>query len=128
MDDPQETIVETIKTTFQHTFKTGNILVDTMINATIIMVAGFATTWVGTILSNFSLRGIQERFLNFIGYRKQEIIITGMITRTDDKHWPTFSPRFKAVLHQIKKLQLSEAKINGLKEIKIDNGTDFFVD
>jgi hypothetical protein len=50
-----------------------------------------------------------------------------MITRTDDKHWPTFSTRFKAVLYQIKKLKLAESKINGLKEIKVDNETDFFV-
>jgi hypothetical protein len=127
MEDPQDTIVETIKTTFQHTFKTGNILFDTMINATIIMIAGFATTWVGTVLSDFSFRSIQERFLNMFGFRRQEIIITGMITRTDDKHWPTFSQRFKAVLHQIKKLKLKEAKISGLQEIKIDNETDFFV-
>ena len=91
MEDPQQTIVETIKTTFQHTFKTGNILIDTMINATIIMVAGFAATGVGTMLQDFSLRGIFERFLNFFGVRRQEIIITGMITRTDDKHWPTLS-------------------------------------
>lgn len=127
MEDPQQTIVETIKTTFQHTFKTGNILIDTMINATIIMVAGFAATGVGTMLQDFSLRGIFERFLNFFGVRRQEIIITGMITRTDDKHWPTFSQRFKAVLYQIKKLKLKDSKINGLREIKIDNETDFFV-
>ena len=67
MEDPQQTIVETIKTTFQHTFKTGNILIDTMINATIIMVAGFATTGVGTMLKDFSLRAIFKRFLKNFG-------------------------------------------------------------
>ena len=127
MDDPDETMTETIKTTFQHTFKTGNILIDTVINATNIMVVGFATTSVGSLLQDFSLRRIFERILNLFGIRKQEIVINGMITRTDDKHWPNFSERFKAVLYKIKKLKLNESKINGLKEIKIDNEYDFFV-
>ena len=64
MDDPDETMTETIKTTFQHTFKTGNILIDTVINATIIMVVGFATTSVGSLLQDFSLRRVFERILN----------------------------------------------------------------
>ena len=122
-----QSLTETIKTTFQHTFRTGNVLWDTVINSLIIMSVGYVTTWIGFIIGSFSLKGIKNELLFQFGFRKQSIRITGMITRTGDKHWPTFSPRFKAVLFQIKKLELSESKINGLKEIKIDNDTDFFV-
>jgi hypothetical protein len=127
MDDPMQSLTETIKTTFQHTFRTGNVLWDTVINYIIIMFVGYVTIQLGFIMGSFSLKGIKNGLLFQFGFRKQSIRITGMITRTGDKHWPTFSPRFKAVLFRIKKLELSESKINGLKEIKIDNDTDFFV-
>jgi len=122
-----QSMTETIKTTFQHTFRTGNVLWDTVINSFIIMFVGYITTWIGYVMGSFSLQGIKNGLMFQFGFRKQSIRITGMITRTGDKHWPTFSPRFKAVLFQIKKLKLADSKINGLKEIKIDNETDFFV-
>ena len=127
MSDPMLSLTETVKTTFQHTFRTGNVMWDTVINSVIIMCVGYATTWIGFIISRFSLGGIKNMLLFQLGFRKQAIRITGMITRTGDKHWPTFSPRFKAVLYKIKQLKLAESKINGLKEIKIDNETEFFV-
>eukprot|EP00092_Neocalanus_flemingeri_P034878 GFUD01037953.1.p1 GENE.GFUD01037953.1~~GFUD01037953.1.p1 ORF type:complete len:647 (+),score=163.85 GFUD01037953.1:84-2024(+) len=127
MLDPMLSAAETVKTTFQHTFKTGNIIWDTIINSIIIMFVGYATTWIGYVIRSVSLERIKGTLLFCLGFRKQSISITGMITRTGDKHWPTFSQRFKAVLYKIKKLELAESKINGLKEIKIDNETDFFV-
>merc|ERR1719312_136015 len=78
-------------------------------------------------MNSLSLSRITNGILFLLGSRKQSIEITGMITRTGEKHWPTFSTRFKAVLYQIKKLKLTDSKIVGLKEIKIDNETDFFV-
>merc|ERR1719481_908656 len=54
-------------------------------------------------MGNLSLSRIMNGILYYLGSRKQCIQITGMITRTGDKHWPTFSTRFKSVLYQIKK-------------------------
>jgi len=127
MNDPSLTLTETMKTTFQHTFRTGNVVWDTIINSLIIMFIGYLTTWCGFLTSNLSWERIMSGISFLLGSRKQSIKITGIITRTGDKHWPTFSTRFKAVLHQIKKLKLADSKICGLKEIKIDNETDFFV-
>eukprot|EP00091_Calanus_sinicus_P022792 TRINITY_DN7413_c0_g1_i1.p1 TRINITY_DN7413_c0_g1~~TRINITY_DN7413_c0_g1_i1.p1 ORF type:complete len:139 (-),score=20.89 TRINITY_DN7413_c0_g1_i1:134-493(-) len=97
MDNPMQSMTETIKTTFQHTFRTGNVLWDTVINSFIIMFVGYLTTWIGFMTGSFSLQGIKNGLLFQFGFRKQSISITGMITRTGDKHWPTFSPRFKAI-------------------------------
>ena len=72
MDNPEATMVETIKTTFQHTFKTGNILLDTMINATTIMLAGFATAWIGSITSNTNVIPDQVQ-LELKGFSSQEV-------------------------------------------------------
>jgi len=127
MEDPSATLTETMKTSFQHTFRTGNVIWDTIINSVIIMFIGYLTTWSGFFMNSLSLSRITNGILFLLGSRKQSIEITGMITRTGEKHWPTFSTRFKAVLYQIKKLKLTDSKIVGLKEIKIDNETDFFV-
>ena len=121
MEDPSSTLTEMMKTSFQHRFRTGNVIWDTIIDSLII------TTWSGFFMNSLSLNRIKNGILVLLGSRKQSIEITGMITRTGEKHWPTFSTRFKAVLYQIKKLKLTDSKIVGLKEIKIDNETDFFV-
>ena len=120
--------LETIKTSFLLNFRTGNVLLDTMINGLIIMAVGYVTTSMGVISRNFTLTKMREGFLWVMGYRKRSIFISGMITRTAEDNRPVFSTRFKAVLHKIKKLELAKAKITGLKEIKIASEQDLFVE
>ena len=120
--------LETIKTSFLLNFRTGNVLLDTMINGLIIMAVGYVTTSMGAISRNFTLTKMREGFLWVLGYRKRSIFISGMITRTAEDNRPVFSTRFKAVLHKIKKLELAKAKITGLKEIKIASEQDLFVE
>ena len=120
--------LETIKTSFLLNFRTGNVLLDTMINGLIIMAVGYVTTSMGAISRNFTLTKMREGFLWVMGYRKRSIFISGMITRTAEDNRPVFSTRFKAVLHKIKELELAKAKITGLKEIKIASEQDLFVE
>ena len=67
--------LETIKTSFLLNFRTGNVLLDTMINGLIIMAVGYVTTSMGAISRNFTLTKMREGFLWLLGYRKRSIFI-----------------------------------------------------
>ena len=126
--DEMDPALETIKTSFLLNFRTGNMVLDTMINGLIIMAVGYITTSMGSLSRNITMKSVRESMLWLMGYRKRSIFITGMITRTAQDNRPVFSTRFKAVLHKIKKLELAKANITGLKEIKIASEQDLFVD
>ena len=103
--DEMDPALETIKTSFLLNFRTGNMVLDTMINGLIIMAVGYITTSMGSLSRNITMKTVRESMLWLMGYRKRSIFITGMITRTAQDNRPVFSTRFKAVLHKIKKLQ-----------------------
>jgi len=120
---------ETLKTTFHHQFRTGNVVMDTAINGLIILVMGTLTASVGSVWQGLSWHRIKYGVLQLLGYRRQSLNLRGMITRTGQKNWESFTHRFKAVLFQIKKLQLAESKINRMRELRIGtNETDLFVE
>jgi len=126
----EETIIETAKQSFLFTFKTGNMVLDTVISGIIIMLASYVTTNIGNVARFFSLRGLQEVLFQIIGLTKNQITIKGMITRTADANRAEFSPKFMAIFHHIKKLHLNKSKIHGLKEIELESKQvrEYFVD
>ena len=73
--------LETIKTSFLLNFRTGNVLLDTMINGLIIMAVGYVTTSMGAISRNFTLTKMREGFLWVLGYRKHCVYHRYSITK-----------------------------------------------
>ena len=89
--DETDPALETIKTSFLLNFRTGNMILDTMINGLIIMLVGYVTTSIGAFSRNFTLKSVRDGLFRLMGYRKRSIYITGMITRTAESNRPVFS-------------------------------------
>ena len=80
----------------------GNVVMDTAINGLIILLMGTLTASVGSVWQGLSWHRIKYGVLQLLGYRRQSLNLRGMITRTGEKNWESFTHRFKAVLFRIK--------------------------
>lgn len=112
--DPQ-VMVETMKSSFLFSFRTGNLVVDTLITGFIIMCSSYLLTIAQklTSLDFFAL-------MRWIRYRSSaSIIITGKKVQRAENTRLEYSTNFFAVLYQIKKLNCEEADILQLSEVPI---------
>jgi len=112
MDQAQ--ILETLKSNFLFNFRTGNVMVDTVVTGLIIMMS--------TYLLNLS----QQLFsIDWSGWmtkrwkKEARIVISGRKLQGSHNTRLEYSTNFFAILHQIKKLDCVEADIMELSEVPI---------
>jgi len=114
----QHEILETLKSSFLFNFRTGNVMIDTMITGFIIMVSTYlfnAGNKVFNSLDPFSWYG------SWISVkRRSKIKIAGKKLQGADSTRLHYSTNFFAVLYQIKKLNCTEASITELSEVPVE--------
>lgn len=113
MDPAQMT--ETLKSSFLFAFRTGNIVVDTLLTGIIIMLSthllGLANS-----LTSWDFRSLVSWVRD---KRLAKIVITGKKVQGEHNTRLEYSTNFFAVLHQIKKLDCVSSDIFQLSEVPI---------
>ena len=113
MDQTQ--ILETLKSNFLFNFRTGNVMVDTIVTGLIIMLS--------TYLLNASNKLFSFDWSDWMGSwrlsREARIVISGRKLQGSHNTRLEYSTNFFAILHQIKKLDCVEADIMELSEVPI---------
>ena len=108
--------LETLKFQLLHSFRTGNLMVDTLVAGIIITCSSYIFDRLRLIL-NIPLS--LSCLVDFVLRRKTtEIVIRGEKIRTGTSTRSEFSEKFKAVLHQVKNLDFKEAGIDKIEEIE----------
>jgi len=107
-------ITETIKSSFIYNFRTGNVMLDTVLTGLIIMF----TTQIINFISNF-FRMDFWTYWEGLKSNDSKIIITGKKVQGMHSTRLEYSTNFFAVLHQIKKLDCVVANIFQLSEVPI---------
>jgi len=107
-------ILETIKSSFIYNFRTGNVMLDTIVTGLIIMF----TTHIVNMITNVFNMDLWSLFHSFKG-NDSRIIITGKKVQNVHSTRLEYSTNFFAVLHQIKKLDCVAANIYQLSEVPI---------
>jgi len=98
---------------FQFAFRTGNVIVDTMIAGIIITATSYLFKSVTS--NNFDF----EFFLSIFGFGHNKIIIAGRsvkVNPTNSLEQGNFSIRFRAVLHQVKRSGYSKSGVKQMVE------------
>jgi len=117
-------LMETIKSSFIYSFKSGNVVIDTMVTGIIIMCSSYLLTFANRLMElDFS------KLLQWYSYRKtSRIVITGKKLQGMHNTRLEYSTNFFAVLHQIKKLNCVDSGIFQLSEVPIQepDGADYY--
>jgi len=111
-------IVETLKSSFLMSFRTGNVVVDTIMTGVLVCL----TTYLVSMVRNLQYVNPREVLLSWFGPTKPQenkIIVSGKKIQGADKTRVEYSTTFCAVIHQIKKLDCVQADITELSEIEI---------
>ena len=112
---------EALKFQLLQSFRTGNIILDTIIAGLIISCSGYIFDQLRLLIKTpWNLSGLLDFVL---GRKTHEIVIRGQkIQRgTDVKN--EFSDMFMAVLHKVKKLDFKEADINRIEAMESSEGS-----
>jgi len=106
---------ETLKSSFLFNFRTGNVVVDTIITGLVI----YMTTYLMGAISHFRYIDWKEKICCWLGFNKgvREIVVSSKSGQNIIGHRGTYSPLFNAVMHHIKKLDCDESEIIKLSEI-----------
>ena len=108
----QNDIFETIKTSFLLYFRTGNVVIDTMITGLIIAFMPYLFKSVNKIIMDFISNW---RVLNL--KKESRITITGRNVQGSIATTAHYSINFLALLNRIKKLNYVESDIRELSEV-----------
>ena len=113
----QGVILETIKSSFLFNFRTGIVIVDTLITGLVIVV----TTHLLNLVTSNSSRLVQiwQQWLRR-GSSRAKITITGKNIQGRDSTNLLYSVNFMAVLARIKNLNCDMADITELSEVPVD--------
>ena len=116
-------LIETVKSSLLFSFRTGNVLIDTIVTGIIIM---FATKLVR--IFNYLVDLDYWSFMKPVlrRKRKSKILIVGRIYKDESAVHLDYSQNFYAVLNQLRKLDLATAGISKLSEIPLLNNVDMF--
>eukprot|EP00092_Neocalanus_flemingeri_P053794 GFUD01063294.1.p1 GENE.GFUD01063294.1~~GFUD01063294.1.p1 ORF type:complete len:585 (+),score=121.15 GFUD01063294.1:23-1777(+) len=109
--------METVKMQFTHTFRTGNVVIDTLITGLVIMTSTYLMTNLRSFLESLNNQWLWERVLLFMGLRYNKITLNGRVIREGAKRTKVeFTPKFEAVLEQIQALQNDTAGVFHVQE------------
>merc|ERR1711971_551692 len=112
--------LETLKFQLLQGFRTGNLILDTMVAGLIISCSGFIFEHLRCLVNiPWSLSCLLDFIL---GRKVHEITIRGQKIQTGAATRNEFSQKFRAVLHQVKKLDFVEADINKIEEVESSGG------
>jgi len=116
-----EKLMETVKSSFIYNFRTGNVVIDTMVTGLIIMFSSYLLTFVQKLL-DMDLASL----FHWIKYRHTaKIVITGRKMQGMNNTRLEYSTNFFAVLHQIKKLNCVDSNIFQLSEVPIQEPDEY---
>jgi len=113
MDGGLGDIQRIMENQFQFSFRTGNVIIDTMIAGMLITTISYLFSIVRNTCIN------QEFLLSLFGIRYNKIIISGKPSKKNPKNEmeeADFSIRFKAILHQIRLAGYSRSGVHQLVE------------
>ena len=112
--------LETLKFQLLQSFRTGNLILDTMIAGLIISCSGYIFDRLRLLVNIPLCLSYLGDFI--LGRKTHEIIIRGQKIQTGSATRNEFSQKFKAVLHKVKKLDFKEADINKIEEVESSGG------
>jgi len=98
---------------FQFSFRTGNVIIDTMIAGMLITTTTYLFSMIRKLCINY------EFLVSLVGIRYNKIIISGKLVKKNPKNEieeADFSIKFKAILHQIRKAGYSKSGVHQLVE------------
>ena len=111
-------LLETLKSSLLFNFRTGNVIIDTLVTGIIICL----TTYMMNLASNLQNLDIQG-WLSFYFFgpstTSNEIIISGKKFEGSQMSNYNYSTTFQALLYQIKKLDCASSNISKLSEIQL---------
>ena len=111
---------ETLKSSMLFNFRTGNVVVDTLITGLVI----YMTTYLMGRIGNISFSELKKMIYHWIGLKEKrwkKIIISSKSSQSQLGHGGNLSPLFNAVLHRIKQIDCDNSEIIELSEILIQN-------
>ena len=106
-------ILNMIETQFLFSFRTGNVIIDTIITGLIITSTTFLFKSLGNLSYNFDF------LFALVGIKYNKVIISGKavkLSSTNELEKEDYSIKFKAVLHQVKQVGYSKAGVHQLVE------------
>merc|ERR1711963_552514 len=112
----QHQTLETIKSSFLFNFRTGNVMLDTMITGFIIMISTYLLNFANQIFNSLDFASWGK----WNGKSQSKITISGKKLQGTDSTRLQYSTNFFAVLYQIKKLNCVTSEINELSEIPVE--------
>ena len=99
---------------FTQSFRTGNVILDTIISGIIMSVITAAFFYLRPLLADSPK--YFDRILGFFGLSTNRIIINWKVSKTAQMEVNNSSKRFEAILHQVRKLKYGEAGVNTILE------------
>ena len=109
-------IRETLKSLFLFSFRTGNIVLDTLLTGIIIRLSTHFHSLANTMASWDILRSL----LTWLTHKKvNTIVITGKQVQGEQNTRLEYSTNFFALFHQIKQLDCANADICQLSEVPV---------
>jgi len=112
----QSEILETMKSSFLFNFRTGNVMLDTMITGFIIMISTYLFNFANKIFNSFDLMSWHQWSMK----KRAKITISGKKLSGADSTRLQYSTNFFAVLYQIKKLNCVDSEITELSEVPVE--------
>merc|ERR1719245_2001968 len=113
----QHQTLETIKSSFLFNFRTGNVMLDTMVTI-IIMLSTYLLNIFNNLFSKFDINTLTKMWLT--GKSVSKITISGKKLQGTNSTRLQYSTNFFAVLYQIKKLNCVTSDISELSEVPVE--------
>merc|ERR1712079_92603 len=114
----QHQTLETIKSSFLFNFRTGNVMLDTMVTGIIIMLSTYLLNIFNNLFSKFDINYLTKIWLT--GKSVSKITISGKKLQGTNSTRLQYSTNFFAVLYQIKKLNCVTSEISELSEVPVE--------
>merc|ERR1711936_235950 len=114
----QHQTLETIKSSFLFNFRTGNVMIDTMVTGLIIMLSTYLLNVFNSLIGKLDLSELANRWMS--GRSQSKITISGKKLQGTNSTRLQYSTNFFAVLYQIKKLNCVSSQISELSEVPVE--------
>jgi len=103
-----------VEFTLLQTFKTDNIIVDTLVNGLIIAITTAAFLKLKNVVADWNY--YFERILGFFGWRTNKLTIKWRVNKAAQQEVNNSSKKFEAILHKVMKLEHKDAGVCNLLE------------
>jgi len=114
----QHQTLETIKSSFLFNFRTGNVMIDTLVTGLIIMLSTYLLNVFNSLIGKLDFSELANRWMS--GRSQSKITISGKKLQGTNSTRLQYSTNFFAVLYQIKKLNCVSSQISELSEVPVE--------